>query len=73
MRGPILATPFNGQTLKTTGPGVDSGFPDIDAVIAAMGPDHITRTPRLVVYGDDINRVVFSDLTFHVDPADNNG
>lgn len=72
MRGPILATPFNGQTLKTTGPGVDSGFASVDAVVECMGNEYISRTPRLVVYGDDVNRVVFSDLTFHVDDSNNN-
>ena len=33
---PILSTPFNGQTLQTTGPGVDSGFASVDDVIAVL-------------------------------------
>ncbi len=69
---PILSTPFNGQTLKTTGPSADSGFTSLDDVVAAMGNDYISRTFRLVIYGDDINRVVFSDLTFGVDSDYNN-
>lgn len=68
----ILVTPFNADNKQCTGPSVNSGFQSIDNVVAAMGDGHVIRRNRLVVYGDAVNRVVFSDnIVFHVDGVDN--
>ena len=70
----IFVTPFKTVDKQCTGPSVDSGFPDIDGVVAAMGDSQIMQSERMVIYGDDENRVIFSkDVTFHVDGDNNNG
>lgn len=69
----IFATPFKASNLECTGHSVDSGFESIDQVVELMGSEHVTRTPRLVVYGAGEDRVVYSkDLTFSVDDEVNN-
>ena len=68
----IYATPFKTKSKECTGPSADSGFTDIDSVVATMGPPISQPTPRYAIYGDDENRVIFSrDLIFHID-GDNN-
>lgn len=70
----IFVTPFTASDKQCTGPSVDSGFPDIAGVVATMGDSQIMQSERMVVYGDDENRVVFSrDVIFRVDGANNNG
>ena len=64
----IYATPFTASNLQCTGHSTDSGFESIDQVVELLGPDYITRTPRLVVYGPGDDRIVYSkDLTFSID------
>lgn len=70
----IYVTPFRTSDKQCTGPSVDSGFPDIAGVVSVMGDSEIMQSERMVVYGDDVNRVVFSrDVTFLVDGDNNNG
>lgn len=63
----IYATPFNTSDLQTTGPSIDSGFDTLEAVTNTMGNE--TRIPcdhkRVVIYGDDVSRVAFSDFIFN--------
>ena len=64
----IYSTPFTNSNKQTTGPSTPQPFPDLAAVISAMGlPTH--RTARTLVYGLGENRVVFSDFVFHVDAS----
>lgn len=68
----IYATPFRVNTKQCTGPSADSGFTDIDSVIATMGEPISKPTPRYAIYGDLENRVIFSrNLVFCID-GDNN-
>jgi hypothetical protein len=70
----IYVTPFRASDKQCTGPSVDSGFLDIDSVVATMGPPILQPTGRYAIYGDDENRVIFSrDVTFLVDGDNNNG
>jgi len=68
----IYATSFKHSTLECTGHSTDSGFESLDQVVELMGPEYLTRTPRLVVYGPGEDRVVYSkNLTFSIDGQDN--
>lgn len=56
----IYATPFDEHTKQCTGPSTDSGFRDLDAVVAAMGPP-LTRSPQTAVYPG----VIFSRMVWN--------
>ena len=60
----IYATPLKASTKETTGPSTDSGFETIDQVVGVMGQDHVSKTPRMVIYGPGEDRVVFSNFRF---------
>ena len=62
----IYATPFRQSDKKTTGPSVDSGFKDLDAVVDAMGWSPY-RNSRMIIHGGGEDRVVFSDFIFCID------
>ena len=58
----IYATPYDRDTLKTTGLSVDSGFNSLDDVVEALGPpDHFSH-PRWFAYGE----TAFSDFPFNL-------
>ena len=68
----IFATPFRASDRQCTGASADSGFTDIETVVATMGEPISQPTPRYAIYGDDEHRVIFSDnVLFHVDGIDN--
>lgn len=68
----IYSTPFTDSNKATTGPSTPQPFPDLAAVIAAMGlPVH--RGGRTLVYGLGENRVVFSDFVLSVDASPDSG
>jgi len=52
----IYATPFKASTKQCSGPSTDSGFENLDDVVAAMGPDYVARYKAMVIYGpgDDV-------------------
>ncbi len=60
----IYATPFAGPLKEPTGPSQPAGFPDLPAVVAAMGPP-VSQSARIVVYAG----VAFSDFVIR-SPAD---
>jgi len=68
----IYATPFRASDKQCTGPSADSGFTDIVAVVAIMGPPISQPTERYAIYGDDENRAIFSrDVIFCIDETNN--
>ena len=68
----IYATPFTVSNKQCTGPSADSGFTDIETVVATMGTPLDQPTPRYAIYGDDENRVIFSrNIVFCIDGVDN--
>ena len=69
----IYATPFRASDKQATGPSVNLPFKSIDEVIQMMGPDHIYCNKRMVVYGPDEDRVVYSDFIFCIDHEVSNG
>jgi hypothetical protein len=70
----IYATPFTRSDGKCTGPSTDSGFTSIDHVIDSMGQSVcVLYRPRMVVYGEGEERVLFSHTIFHIDATDSTG
>lgn len=65
----IYVTPFKpGELPIAIAASIDSGFVSIEQVIESLGTDYISKTPKLVIYGNDVERVAFSDgFTFHID------
>lgn len=64
----IYVTPFRASDLQATGSSTDSGFESLEAVLAAMGPEHQPRnSTRTVIYGDGEDRVIFSNFIFCID------
>lgn len=61
----IYATPFRASDLQRTGLSVDSGFESLEQVTEAMGDDYRHKTKRLIIYGDNSDRVAFSDFPFY--------
>lgn len=59
----IYATPFDTSTLRCTAPSVDSGFPDLAAVQAAMGPP-VSMSPQTIIYPG----VIFSRIPWRLEP-----
>lgn len=57
----IYATPYDPVKRECTGPSADSGFKTIDEVIKTMGNGYIAGNPMYLIYGDNANRVVFSN------------
>jgi hypothetical protein len=62
----IYATPFRTIDRQLTGLSTDSGFDKLDTVVATMG-EPLAKSERTAVYGDDENRVIFSDYPFCID------
>ena len=58
----IYATPFNQSTKQVTGASVDSGLTSLDQAQEMTGGDRIAK--RIVVVGNDEERVAFSDFVF---------
>lgn len=67
----IYTTPFKASTLQPTAPSTDSGFTSINQVVELMGPDHVSKRDRVVIYGGDEDRVAFSDFPFLIDDDNN--
>lgn len=59
----IYATPFDNCTKKTTGKSTDSGFESLDQVVMMMG-EPLKTTQQMVIYGDKVNRIVYSTFPF---------
>lgn len=59
----IYATPYNNRTKKCTGPSADSGFESLDQVAAMMG-EPIKTSPKMLIYGGDTDRIVYSTFVF---------
>lgn len=68
----IYVTPFTDEPRECTGPSTDSGFESLDAVVAAMGENYVSRSPAMVIYGDGNDRVVFSRVIFRIDDNGSN-
>jgi hypothetical protein len=60
----IYATPYDPHTKQCTAPSTDSGFRNLDAVVAAMGPP-LTRSPQTAGYPG----VIFSRIVWSSDSA----
>lgn len=69
----IYATPFLASTKETTGPSMDSGFESLDQVVEIMGDEYVRRSKRMVIYGPDEDRIVYSDFIFRIDEPDTTG
>jgi len=69
----IYATPFRASDKQCTGASADSGFTDIDDVVATLGLPTSQPTSRYAIYaGGDLDSIIFSDnVLFHVDGVDN--
>ena len=67
----IYATQFNGETKQCTSTSENSGFMSIEQVVELMGDEYVSRGPRVVIYGDGVERVAYSDFKFHVDTTGN--
>lgn len=65
----IWATPFKADDPEQTQPSTESGFDTLADVVAMMGDGYVKRTPQMVIYGDDVERIVFSSLIRHVDES----
>lgn len=48
-----------------TSKSVEIQLSSLNEVIEKIGSNFITRGKRFIVYGDDINRTVFSDFKFN--------
>lgn len=68
----IYATPFTDEPRECTGPSTDSGFQSLDEVVEVMGPDYVTRSRAMVIYGPGNDRVVFSRIIFRIDDDGSN-
>ena len=60
----IYATPFDSDTLQATAASADSGFADLAEVIDTMGPEHLSRGERSVIYPG----LMFSDYAVRLEP-----
>ena len=69
----IYATPFKASTKQCSGPSTDSGFENLDDVVAAMGPDYVARYKAMVIYGPGEDRAVFSKIIFCIDDTGTTG
>lgn len=63
----IYATPYDGETLQTTGLSTDSGFDTLDQVAQALGEPAIGDT-RWLGYGEGGQMVAFSEFPFNLGP-----
>lgn len=59
----IYATQYDQINRACIASSVDSGFKSINEVIESLGKgkDYIAGNPMFVIYGDNKNRVVFSN------------
>ena len=62
----IYATQFHANDLQIIGLSVDSGFESLEQVTEVMGDDRQDVTKRLIIYGNDNDRVAFSDYPFYL-------
>jgi len=69
----IYVTPFNNKTKQCTGPSTESGFDTIDEVVDTMTDFVHRRGDKTVIYGDSVDRVIFSTFIFSIDETINNG
>ena len=64
----IYATQFNYTTKRAATASVDSGFTSLSQVVDTFGAENCdTSHARIVVHGNGVDRVAFSDFVFSVD------
>ena len=64
----IYATPYKAADPDHPGTSVDSGFTSLRQVIKTLGPPpYSARSKGLLIYGDIVDRVLFSRVAFHID------